>query len=110
MCIRDRCPRVTGGAWRASGHSDRSATPANLERTRSMKRLLSAALALLLVAVAASAASAETKLTTEVFTSSPQGFLVTSTLVAGEKEAVLIDGQLTLSDAHRLVGMILDSK
>jgi glyoxylase-like metal-dependent hydrolase (beta-lactamase superfamily II) len=75
-----------------------------------MKRLLTPALALLLVAVAASSARAETKLTTEVFTASPQGFLVTSTLVAGDKEAVLIDGQLTLSDAHRLVGLILDSK
>src|SRR3982750_1401759 len=66
--------------------------------------------ALLLVSVAASSARGETKLTTEVFTASPQGFLVTSTLIAGEKEAVLVDGQFTLSDAHRLVGMILDSK
>ena len=69
-----------------------------------LTRLLSPALAFLLLAVAASTARSETKLTTEVFTSSPQGFLVTSTLVAGEKDAVLIDGQLTLSDAHRLVG------
>jgi glyoxylase-like metal-dependent hydrolase (beta-lactamase superfamily II) len=75
-----------------------------------MKRSLTAALAVFLVAVAASSARAETKLTTEVFTASPQGFLVTSTLIAGDKEAVLIDGQLTLSDAHRLVGLILDSK
>jgi len=76
-----------------------------------LTRLLTPALALLLLPVAASSTrAAETKLTTEVFTSSPQGFLVTSTLVAGEKEAVLIDGQLTLADAHRLVGMIIDSK
>jgi glyoxylase-like metal-dependent hydrolase (beta-lactamase superfamily II) len=66
--------------------------------------------ALLLVSVVASSAHGETKLTTEVFTASPQGFLVTSTLIAGEKDAVLVDGQFTLSDAHRLVGMILDSK
>jgi glyoxylase-like metal-dependent hydrolase (beta-lactamase superfamily II) len=66
--------------------------------------------ALLLVSVVASPARAEAKLTTEVFTASPQGFLVTSTLIAGEKEAVLVDGQFTLSDAHRLVGLILDSK
>ena len=75
-----------------------------------MKRLLTSALACLAVAATASAARSESKLTTEVFTASPQGFLVTSALVAGEKEAVLIDGQLTISDAHRLVGMILDSK
>jgi glyoxylase-like metal-dependent hydrolase (beta-lactamase superfamily II) len=66
--------------------------------------------ALLLLSVVASSARGETKLTTQVFTASPQGFLVTSTLIAGEKEAVLVDGQFTLSDAHRLVGMILDSK
>jgi len=45
--------------------------------------------ALLLVSVVASSARGETKLTTEVFTASPQGFLVTSTLIAGEKEADL---------------------
>jgi glyoxylase-like metal-dependent hydrolase (beta-lactamase superfamily II) len=75
-----------------------------------MKRLLTFAFAALFVAAAAPSARAETKLTTEVFTASPQGFLVNSALISGEKEAVLIDGQLTLSDAHRLVGMILDSK
>ena len=41
---------------------------------------------------------------------SPGGFLVDSTLVAGDKEAILIDGQFTLADAHRLVAMILESK
>jgi glyoxylase-like metal-dependent hydrolase (beta-lactamase superfamily II) len=66
--------------------------------------------ALLLLSAVASPARAETKLTTQVFTSSPQGFLATSTLIAGEKEAVLVDGQFTLSDAHRVVGMIIDSK
>jgi glyoxylase-like metal-dependent hydrolase (beta-lactamase superfamily II) len=74
-----------------------------------MKALLSV-LTVLLLAVAAPGLRAETKLATEVFTASPQGFLVTSALVSGEKEAVLVDGQLTLADAHRLVGMILDSK
>ena len=65
---------------------------------------------LLLMAGTAASAHAASKLTAEVFTASPQGFMVTSTLIAGEKEAVLVDGQFTLSDAHRLVGMILDSK
>jgi glyoxylase-like metal-dependent hydrolase (beta-lactamase superfamily II) len=71
---------------------------------------LSPLFTLLLVSGAAASARAETKLTAEVFTASPPGFLVTSTLIAGEKEAVLVDGQFTLSDAHRLVGLILDSK
>jgi glyoxylase-like metal-dependent hydrolase (beta-lactamase superfamily II) len=59
---------------------------------------------------ATSTAAAETKLTTTTFTSSPQGFLVNSTLIAGDKDAVLVDAQFSLADAHRLVGTILDSK
>ena len=62
------------------------------------------------LAALASPARAESKLAVEVFTASPQGFLVNSALVTGEKDAVLIDGQLTLADAHRLVGAIIDSK
>src|SRR5688500_19588664 len=65
---------------------------------------------LIAVAAAASPALAETKLTASVYTGSQGGFLVNSTLVAGDKDAVLIDGQFTLSDAHRLVAMILESK
>ena len=57
-----------------------------------------------------STAAADTKLTTTTFTSSPSGFLVNSTLVAGDKDAVLVDAQFSLADAHRLVGTILDSK
>ncbi len=68
------------------------------------KHLLIAAL------LASSTAYAETKLTTTVHTSSPGGFLVNSTLVAGEKEAILIDAQFTLPDAHRLIATILESK
>ncbi len=63
-----------------------------------------------LLAVGAAPARAETKLSVEVVTSSPQGFLVNSTLISGEKDVVLIDGQLTQADAHRLAGAILDAK
>src|SRR4051812_22618856 len=70
--------------------------------------LLASAIAL--TAAAAGTASADTKLTTTVYTASPTGFLVDSTLVAGEKEAILIDGQFSLADAHRLVAMIMESK
>lgn len=67
---------------------------------------------LLVAAVLASStvASAETKLTVTPFTASPGGFLVNSTLVSGDKEAVLIDAQFSLADAHRLVAQILESK
>jgi glyoxylase-like metal-dependent hydrolase (beta-lactamase superfamily II) len=71
--------------------------------------LLLAALACVGLA-ASGTAHAETKLTATVFTSSPGGFLVNSTLVAGEKEAVLIDAQFSLADAHRLIATILESK
>jgi glyoxylase-like metal-dependent hydrolase (beta-lactamase superfamily II) len=71
--------------------------------------LLLAALACLALATRGTA-HAETKLTATVFTSSPGGFLVNSTLVAGEKEAVLIDAQFSLADAHRLIATILESK
>jgi glyoxylase-like metal-dependent hydrolase (beta-lactamase superfamily II) len=77
---------------------------------RPSARLLPSVLAFAAALGAASAARAEAKLTVEVVTASPQGFLVNSALVAGEKDAVLIDGQLTLADAHRLVGAILDAK
>src|ERR1043165_8349458 len=56
------------------------------------------------------AAAAETKLTATPYTASPTGFLVDSTLVAGEKEAILIDGQFSLADAHRLVAHIIERK
>lgn len=44
----------------------------------------------------------EPKLKLSVFTSSPEGFLVTSTLVSGATDAVLIDAQFTLGDAKKL--------
>jgi glyoxylase-like metal-dependent hydrolase (beta-lactamase superfamily II) len=67
-------------------------------------------LSALALAALASPARAESKLSVEVVTASPQGFLVNSAIVTGEKDAVLIDGQLTLADAHRLVGALLDAK
>ncbi len=72
-----------------------------------MKNTLLAAATLLALATAA---HAEPKLTTTVHTGSPGGFYVDSTLVAGEKDAILVDAQFTLADAHRLVATILESK
>jgi glyoxylase-like metal-dependent hydrolase (beta-lactamase superfamily II) len=45
---------------------------------------------------------AEPELKLQVLTGSPEGFLVTSTLVTGEKSAVLIDAQFTLADARKV--------
>jgi glyoxylase-like metal-dependent hydrolase (beta-lactamase superfamily II) len=46
----------------------------------------------------------------QVITGSPEGFLVNSTLVSGEKDAVLIDAQFTLADAKKVVDAINASK
>lgn len=51
-----------------------------------------------------------TQLHLQVFTSPPEGIAVNSTLVYGDKDAILIDAQFRLSDAHRLAAMILESK
>lgn len=68
-------------------------------------------IALALAAAATSVAHAEPKpLEVTVFTASPGGFLVNSTLISGEKDAVLIDAQFDLADAHRLAAQILESK
>jgi glyoxylase-like metal-dependent hydrolase (beta-lactamase superfamily II) len=76
-----------------------------------MKSLQSVVLLATVATVAAPRqAAADTKLNVQVITASPQGFLVNSALVSGEKDAVLVDGQLTLADAHRLAGAVLDSK
>lgn len=72
-----------------------------------MKALIAAALA---TAAFATTAHAETKLTATVFTGSAAGFLVDSTLVAGDKDAILIDAQFDLADAHRLVATLLESR
>ena len=57
-----------------------------------------------------SVASAQSHLQLRIFTSSPEGFSVNSTLVYGDKDAILIDSQFLLSEAHRLAAMILESK
>ena len=69
-----------------------------------------AALVLLLAGVAAGFASQpQTKpapLHLEVYTSSPNGFSVTSTLIYGDKELIVIDPQFLLSEAEELVAKI----
>lgn len=59
------------------------------------------AIALLASVTIASRVNADPKpLEVTVYTATPGGFLVDSTLVSGDKEAVLIDAQLTLSDVR----------
>jgi len=60
--------------------------------------------------VASSLLQAQSRLQLKVFTSSPDGYSVNSTLVYGDKDAILIDSQFLLSEAHRLAAMILESR
>ena len=65
----------------------------------------------LLLAAAASASAQEPPLSIKVFDggSDHGGFDVISVLIMGKREAVLVDAQFTLSNAHRLVADILES-
>jgi len=54
--------------------------------------------------------AAPSKLQVQVLTGTPAGFFVNSTLVTGEKDAILIDADFTLADAHRTAAAVLDSK
>jgi glyoxylase-like metal-dependent hydrolase (beta-lactamase superfamily II) len=76
-----------------------------------MRRLFGMNAKTLLAASLLVASTAHAKpLEVSVYTASPEGFLVDSTLVTGEKDAILIDAQFTLADAHRLVAQILEAK
>jgi glyoxylase-like metal-dependent hydrolase (beta-lactamase superfamily II) len=79
-------------------------------RMTKLHSLLTAAVLSTAALVAAPGSAEAEKLTAQVYTASPTGFLVTSTLVSGAKDAILIDAQFSLADAHRLVAMILESK
>jgi glyoxylase-like metal-dependent hydrolase (beta-lactamase superfamily II) len=61
------------------------------------------------LALAGPAAGQPKPLKVQIVTSSPGSLNTNFTLVMGEKEAVLIDAPFLKSDAHRLVGDILDS-
>ena len=54
-------------------------------------------------------ASGTNSLSTKVFFSDEKGFSVASVIVMGKKDAVLIDAQWTLSNAHRVVTEILET-
>ena len=54
-------------------------------------------------------ASGSNSLSTKVFFSDESGFEVASVIVMGKKEAVLIDAQWTLSNAHRVITEVLET-
>jgi glyoxylase-like metal-dependent hydrolase (beta-lactamase superfamily II) len=54
--------------------------------------------------------SAQSKLHLRVFTSGPNGSSVNSTLIYGDKDAILVDTQFVMSEAYRVAAMVLESK
>lgn len=52
----------------------------------------------------------QSKLQVKTFTASAEGFAVTSALIYGKKDAILIDAQFTQNDAQRVAASIKDSK
>jgi glyoxylase-like metal-dependent hydrolase (beta-lactamase superfamily II) len=59
----------------------------------------------------AAGASAQSRLQLNVYTGrGVTGYDVNSTMVSGDKDMLLIDAQFSLSDAHRLAAIILESK
>lgn len=54
-------------------------------------------------------ASGQNSLSTKVLYSDESGFEVASVIVMGKKDAVLLDAQWTLSNAHRVISEILDT-
>ena len=53
--------------------------------------------------------SATGPLSTKVFFCDEEGFEVASVIVMGKKDAILLDAQWTLSNAHRVIAEILDT-
>jgi glyoxylase-like metal-dependent hydrolase (beta-lactamase superfamily II) len=54
-------------------------------------------------------AAAQAPLKLQLYTADDAGFLVNSAILAGEREAILIDAQFSFSHAHRLVADLLEA-
>ena len=54
-------------------------------------------------------AAAEGALKLQLFTSDDNGFLVNSVILAGEKDAIVVDAQFSMANAHRLVAELLST-
>src|SRR5205085_9723661 len=67
-----------------------------------MPRFRLATIAFGALVAAPSVVAARTPLQTEVFTAGDSGYAVTSTIIYGPKDAILVDAQFTHADANRL--------
>jgi glyoxylase-like metal-dependent hydrolase (beta-lactamase superfamily II) len=72
--------------------------------------LASFTLVLVMLALSGSARADDPPLTLDTFVSGGDTFFVTSTLILGKNDAVLVDAQMTRANAHRVVAKILESR
>jgi glyoxylase-like metal-dependent hydrolase (beta-lactamase superfamily II) len=63
-----------------------------------------------LLVIAGVVAPPQTQLQTKVFTSTPEGVSTTSTLIYGDKDALLVDPQFLRSEALKVAAMVLETK
>lgn len=68
------------------------------------------ALVTALIAAAVVSSPSQARLNLHVFTSTPDGYSTTSTLISGERDAVLVDPQFLLSEAHKVAALVLESR
>lgn len=54
--------------------------------------------------------AAQAPLRVQVFTSTAEGYSTTSTLVSGATDAILVDPQFLLSEAHKVAALVLESR
>jgi glyoxylase-like metal-dependent hydrolase (beta-lactamase superfamily II) len=74
-----------------------------------MNMKLKVSLIALVLSLSSLASPAQSRLQLEVYTSATAGFSVNSVIIYGEHEAVLVDPQFLLSEAHRVAALILES-
>jgi len=74
-----------------------------------MKNLIAGLMVVLAVPAASVAKTASAPLQLDVYTAPAEGFAVTSTLISGPTEAILVDGQFRNSDAEKVADRIVAS-
>lgn len=81
----------------------------NLNQNTKMSSALNKTLAASMLVAATLSATSASALSVQPVIASAGSFHVTSSLIKGEKEMILVDGQFLQSDAHRLVAQMLET-
>jgi glyoxylase-like metal-dependent hydrolase (beta-lactamase superfamily II) len=102
--------RLIAGGLLVSACHETSQTPAELPTASPVSDSPTASPDPPLAPAAGVLPAKKTKLALEVITGSEKGFLVNSTLVTGEKDAVLIDAQFTLADGAKVADAVAGAR